>query len=148
MFRTSLVYFLAAAAWAQTNKPVPGYELSSGTGTLKSGVGIRYRTMATPDDSSLNLIATGINVGDDGFHRFVIDKTTGSYFGYDLVVSLPDANNRYQAVFQPLTGVDRMVAHISENPSLKPMMLPKYPPPQMVREGDVIALDLMVSPDG
>ena len=144
MFRTSLLYFLAAAALAQTN----GHQISSGTGTLKSGVTIRYKSVATPDGTSLNLIATGISMSDNGLHRFVIDKTTASYFGYDLVIGPADSNNRYQAAFQPLTGVDDLVAHLSENPSLKAKMLPKYPAPQMVREGDLIALDLMVSEDG
>jgi hypothetical protein len=147
---------LAAAALAQTNnqapadsaKVAPGIEISSGTGTLKSGVGIRYKTVATPDGAFLNLIAEGISVSYDAVHRFVIDKTTASYFGYDLVIDPADANNLYRAVFQPLTGVDDLVAHLSGNPSLKPMMLPRYPAPQMVREGDVIALDVMVSPDG
>ncbi len=149
MFRTSFVLFWAAAALAQTNSRIPGQEISNGTGTLRSGVRIRYRSVATPDDSSINLIATGIKVSEDGFHRFVIDKTTASYFGYDLVIGPPDSNTkRYQAVFQPLTGVEEIVANLSENPSLKPMTLPKYPAPQMVREGDIIALDLMVSADG
>lgn len=147
MFRTSLLYF-AAAALALANDQVPGQEISGGSGTLKSGVTIRYRSVATPDESGLNLIVTGITVSESVVHRFVVDKATGTYFGYDLAIGPPDANNRYQAVFQPLTEVDRMTLHLSGNPSLKPMMLPKYPAPQMVGEGDLIALDLMVSPDG
>jgi len=148
MFRTSIVFFLATAALAQTNRVAPGYEFSSGAGMLKSGVRIRYKSVATPDESSLNLVATGITMSDDILHRFLIDKTTSTYFGYDLMVGPADATNRYQATFQPLTGTEEMVMGISGNPSLKPMMLPKYPPPQMVREGDLISLDLMVSADG
>ena len=56
MFRTSWVCFLAAAALAQTNnqapadsaKVAPGIEISSGTGTLKSGVGSATRQWRHP----------------------------------------------------------------------------------------------------
>ncbi len=151
MRRISLVCFLAAASWAQPNgwvtSNLPGFKINSGTSTLKSGVRIRYTSVATPDGSSVNLIATGSSMSDDVFHRFLIDKTTASYFGYDLVLGPGDANGRYQAAFQPLTGDEKMLSHIADVP-LKPMMLPKYPPPQTVREGDLIALDVMVSADG
>jgi hypothetical protein len=68
----------------------------------------------------------------------MVDRSSGVYFGYDLVIADRGDGNGYLATFQPLSAIS----------SFKPSPLPKYPAPQVVRDGDIIELDLMVSPDG
>ena len=107
MHKTSLLLFVAASALAQaqvnsTAGPaldVPGHEISSGSGALPSGVRVHYKSVATPDDRNVNLIATGIAMAPNGLHRFLIDKTTQSYFGYDLVIGPQGADRRYWPPF-------------------------------------------------
>jgi len=139
MFKTSLFFVFIAVALAQSDSldgmPGSGRQLMSGTAVSNSGLGIRYRTFLNPADASLVSFGGGVISGPNAFHRYMADKG-GAYFGYDLVIALGDSANSYVATFQPLS-VGRRVTP-----------LPQYPAPQVVREGDIIELDLMVSPDG
>jgi hypothetical protein len=79
----------------------------------------------------------------------MIDRDSRSYFGYDLAIGAGDAANGYVATFQPLSlTVDSLPKGLTAGRSLKPLPLPRFPAPQVVRDGDVIELDLMASPDG
>ena len=145
MIRTSLLLMFAAAALAQTDRLAnlgSGREVISGGGILGSGLGIRYRTVLTPANASLGSFGEGgIAVGADALHRSMVDRSRGTYFGYDLTIAASGNGNSYLATFQPLS--DGFSAG-----TLRPLPLPKYPAPQVVRDGDIIELDLMVSPDG
>ena len=112
----------------------------SGTGTLKSGVFIRFRSLLTPANSPEQLGEGGISTGADTIHRIMIDRSRRAYFGYDLAIASAGASGDYIATFRTLSQPGE--------PSLKPLAPPKLPAPQTVRDGDIIALDLMVSPDG
>jgi hypothetical protein len=74
----------------------------------------------------------------------MIDRNSGSYFGYDVTVGTPDATGAYLVTFKPLTHVEQ----IDDAANLRLEVLPKYPAPQMVHDGETIELDLMASPDG
>jgi hypothetical protein len=143
MFRISLLCVFSVAALAQ---PPAGQQIMNGSGTLKSGVTIRFKTMAVPagiDWSSLG--EGGISTDANSIHRDMIDKRSGTYFGYDLTIASGDAVNGYVATFQPLSStglVSRGGAILTRAPE------PRFPPPQVLHDGDVIELDLMVSPDG
>jgi len=145
MLRTSLLLVLATAALAQTDRLANlgcGREVISGAGSLGSGLGIRYRTVLTPADASLGSFGEGgIAVGPNAFRRSMLDRSSGRSFGYDLTIAASGNGNSYVATFQPLSDK-------SSGGTLRPLPLPKYPAPQVVRDGDIIELDLMVSPDG
>jgi hypothetical protein len=100
---------------------------------LKSGVTIYFATYAVPGGKWASRYGEGgISGGVEAIHRDMKDPASGLHFGYELAFT-GDAVNGYQAVFRPLSGA---------GPG------PKLPPPQAVRDGDTIAFDIMVSPDG
>jgi hypothetical protein len=139
MIKTSLLLAFAMAALGQTDDPddLGPRRIMSGSGTMKSGMTIQYTAYAIPGGKwSGAWGAGGIEVRADKIHRSMIESTTGAYFGYDLTFK-GDRTSGYQAVFGPLSTAGG-----------RKLMQPKYPPPQPVRDGDTIALDLMVSPDG
>ncbi|MBZ5582563.1 MAG: hypothetical protein LAQ30_10240 [Acidobacteriia bacterium] len=146
MFKISVLCLFAAAAAAQQ----PGRQIMAGSATLKSGVFIRYRailasTGASPDDFGRGLGEGGIVGGAaDGIRREMVDRSTGSYFGYDLAIGPGDEKNGYLVTFRPLPEIQRR----GQGTALKLLPIPKYPPPMIVHDGDTIALDLMASPDG
>jgi hypothetical protein len=110
----------------------------SGSGTLPSGITMQFATYAIPGGKwGESFGSGGIKVGTEAIHRWGIESTSGAYFGYDLAL-IGDATNGYQAVFRPLSNV-------GDRRRVTPA---KYPPPQPVRDGETIALNLMVSPDG
>jgi hypothetical protein len=144
MFRISLLCLFSVAALAQ---PPAGRQIMSGSGTVSSGVTIRYKTMAVPagiDWSGLG--EGGISIDANSIHRDMIDKRSGTYFGYDLVIGSGDAVNGYVATFQPLSSSAGMVSRGGAILTRAPE--PKFPPPQVLHDGDLIVLDLMVSLDG
>jgi hypothetical protein len=149
MFRISLVCAFAAIAFAQPVSPLENIEgrmIMGGSASLASGVAIRFKSVLSPGNANLGSFGEGgISDGTVRIHRFMIDRAAKTYFGYDLGLT-PDASGSYLATFEPLSkgeGVSGL-----EGDGLRPLPLAKYPAPQSVRDGDIIALDLMVSPDG
>jgi hypothetical protein len=77
-------------------------------------------------------------------HRYMIDKDTKSYFGYDVLIGSTDSAGAFLVTFQPLTGAESVKALTG----LRPAPPPQFPAPQSIRNGEAIELDLMVSADG
>jgi hypothetical protein len=148
MFRISLLCLFATAALAQT--PSAGVLIMSGNGTLSSGAAFEFKTMVESSTKLSNSYPGGLKIDGNTVHRFLCDLSTRSYFGYDLVVESGNATTGYKVFFQPLSMIDivKVMGRPASAAPLSPMPLPKYPAPQLVNEGDTIALDLMVSPDG
>ena len=149
MLRTSLLCALTAVALAQTNIPArfgPGFpatgqQIMSGTVTLASGVMVRFKSVLTPASASTGSWGEGgISGRGNTVHRDMVDSSSKSYFGYALTIGPGGGADSLVATFGPLGD--------NLGNSLKPMALPKYPPPQVVHDGDIIELDLMASPDG
>jgi hypothetical protein len=147
MFKTSLFFVLVGAAMAQTAAPVSQSNVMAGRATLTSGAVFAFRSVLRPASHA----PTGLGVGGiftdlngNTVHRYMIDESNGSYFGYDVVIGTPDATGAYLVTFQPLSHMER----IDGAADLRLVVLPKYPPPQMMHDGESIELDLMVSPDG
>jgi hypothetical protein len=146
MRRTSLLFLFAVAATAQSS-PAPEHIVMSGTATLRSGAIVVFRSILRPAGGSTAGLGEGGIFSDPAgntVHRYMIDRSSRSYFGYDAVIGVPDAAGAYLVTFQPLSHVER----IDDARNLSPMVLPKYPAPQMMHDGETIELDLMVSPDG
>jgi hypothetical protein len=145
MFKTSFVLAFAAVAMAQN--PASDRQIMAGSGHLKSGPVLAFRSMLTPAGAPpKGLGGGGIWTDANTMHRYMIDRNSRLYFGYDLVLGARDATGGYLATFQPLSQTDHLGSE--EIAGMKLMMLPKYPAPQTVHDEDTIAVDLMVSPDG
>ena len=152
MFRTSVLCLFTAVVLAQQ----PGRQLMAGAVSLKSGVTLRYKSVlasngASPYKIGLGLGEGGIAVsGNNRITRTMIDSRSQSYFGYDMAIGAGDDVTGYLVTFEPPTRVDPVLKHERTVPpnSLKPMPLPIYPAPIIVHDGDTVAIDLMVSPDG
>lgn len=147
MFRISLLALLAAAAFAQTADQAATAEktVMSGRAGVGSGGVFAFRSVLHPaSGSAAGLGAGGIWSSGNTVHRYMIDESTKSCFGYDVVVGTPDAAGSYSVAFQPLSQCQRSW----ESENLKLIVLPKYPAPKTMHDGEQIELDLMESPDG
>jgi hypothetical protein len=122
--------------------------IMSGSGTLESGITVRFTTVAEPPMKGDPVFPGGIIVRRDRIHRYMCDNATGQYFGYDLLVSPEGASKRFRVNIERLSleaGQLRLGSHVA---ATTPILLPRYPPPQVVEPGDTIVLDLLASPDG
>jgi hypothetical protein len=131
-----LVCALAGISHAQTT-------LMNGMVVLSNGVLVKFRTVAEPplnSSQSLKIKLMGITKELDRVHRSMVDDTSKSYFGYDLMAAPTDANH-YLVTILPLEPTKELAG-------LTPGSLPRIPAPQLVQEGDTIVLDLLVSADG
>ena len=147
MTKTS-VFLFAAASLALAGSPAePGPTLiMSGSGSLQSGAKIKFASYAVPGGKGASGYGEGgISDGANAIHRFMKEPANGVYFGYDLELT-GNTVNGFWAVFRPLyeTGGN----FVSINGERVRAAALKLPPPQPVRDGDTIALDIMVSPDG
>jgi hypothetical protein len=97
-------------------------------------------------DSQILLLGSGMHNGHDRIRRFVVDKASGTYFGYDLLVQ-PLAG-KIRVSIEPLSTGPEGEHWIPRDMVLRPAPLPKYPPAQVLEPGDSLAIDLLVSPDG
>jgi len=138
--KTSILFLLASAALAQ-----PGFFMSGG-GDLKSGIVVHFRTMIEPPVKVADMkafaggLSGGVSDGDDAVRRYMWDDSI--YFGYDIAVTRVAGS--YSVTFLPSTiSPQRMLGK-----ALTPAPQPKFPAPQLVQDGDTIALDLFISPDG
>ncbi len=138
MIRISLLVLFPTVLFAQNAR-----EVISGSIGMKSAW-VRYKSILTwtgaPPAGSTGG-GGGISGGTtDTVHRSVLDTTSGSWFGYDLRIVPDGPANQYIATFGPPTGSG------NKGESLRSPM--KFPPPEVVHDGDTIELELMVSPDG
>lgn len=148
MYRISFACVFAAIAFAQPTAPLAGIEgrtVISGGATLSPGLAIRYRSVLSPGNAELGSFGAGgiggVPGGQERIARFMEDRTAKTYFGYELGLT-PNGSGSYQATIGPLTS------SAGATDGFKPVSLPKYPPPLTLRDGDVVALDLMVSANG
>ncbi|HTP89751.1 MAG TPA: hypothetical protein VMJ34_22545 [Bryobacteraceae bacterium] len=89
------------------------------------------------------------------FHHYVVNDSRVAYFGYDVKMEQVPGTSKIRVLIEPLSltaeKLNEMSARSADKPDfsrLRVLVLPKYPPPQIIEAGDTIALDLLVSPDG
>lgn len=154
MIKTSWLIFLAAAV-AQAQVEV-SHEMANGSGVLVSGVKVTCRTalILPPNNPPYRVyflpLGSGFGVSGDTMRHVLYDRSTQSYFGYDMGVKFTPGSSSLQVSFGPPTVsamLDTLKAIAGDLP-LIPATVPNYPPPQTIHPGDTIALDLMVSSDG
>ena len=76
--------------------------------------------------------------------RVMFDPHDGVWFGYDIAVA-GDSADGFLLTFGPPSATAPKGAGGNTG---KVMTLQKYPAPQTIRDGDIVAIDLMVSADG
>jgi hypothetical protein len=118
--------------------------IMSGSGTISSGIKVRYTTVAVPPKNHPDMVgfgSGGILVANDVVHRYMVDNINRKYFGYDLSAERTSTPGQYHVTIGPLS---RSPKHAE----LSPVLLPRYPGPQTVREGETIEIDLLIRADG
>jgi hypothetical protein len=145
---TLAVFTLAAGAQVQTSR-----ELQHGVGVLDSGVTLNYKTMLEPAEgnSTANGLGGGVfHASGSTMQHCLYDRVAAYYFGYAMTVLPGPTPATRKVVFAPvdLAAIRDSLRAVAGDLPLNPAPLPKYPPPQTVRSGDSIAMDLMTSPDG
>jgi hypothetical protein len=141
--RISLLLVCVLAALAQPPEQV----VMSGSADLRSGGVLDFRSVLRPPGISMKGLGAGGILSDSKrniVHRYMIDRDTKSYFGYDVLIGPDSGAGDFLVTFQPLTGTEGQ----KDLAGLKPAPPPRFPAPQSMRDGEAIELDLMVSPDG
>src|SRR5258708_6396823 len=143
MRKTSLLLFMSTlAVMAQNPAPSrPGLLMSfdfTGANQIQMLIG----AVAKPPGGNLHeLISMGgiasVNSGE-GASRFVVDETHHQFFGYDISAETTSVAGEYRVTIAPLTWTPA-----KEQGQLTPVLLPKYPEPQIIIENDTIELDLL-----
>ena len=148
MRRISAGVFLIVCAAASSAADRPG-QLSAGFAYRNGEALVRYAMTVEPPlkNSQILLLGSGMHTTHDRMHRFVVDKASGTYFGYDLTVAPMDGKS-FRVTIEPLSIGPEGEHWIPKDMVLRPAPLPKYPPPQVMQAGDTLALDLLISPDG
>ncbi len=127
----------------------PGKIVSHGM-TFENGVTVHIDVVAeppVPQNSSIQ--GTGINYSEGKLHRYIWKDHEKIYFGYDLTAE-PSPDGTIRVTIDPLSlSVDELdkLAGAKMFSSFRPV-IPRCPYPQIVKDGDTIAFDILVSPDG
>lgn len=151
MRKTSRVVLVAAAALCGAAF-AENQNLESGSATYGPGIKVQYVTVAEPRSAVHKDFSGGFGFDGNLLHRWMLDQSAKSYFGYDLLVEPIAGTTRCRVSILPLSvGLEKINSHerrVLIDASWKPLQLPSYPPPQIVEPGETIALDLLASPDG
>jgi hypothetical protein len=153
MRRISLILLLLCAATLSAADRRPG-SLLVFDGVFND-VGIVLHTDMVSEPPGYRESPSGYTIDHEGvFHHYVVNDSLLVYFGYDLTMKPVPGTSKIRVLIEPLsltvqklnqsqTGQDKL-----DFARLRFLVLPKYPPPQIIESGDTIALDLLVSPDG
>jgi hypothetical protein len=87
----------------------------------------------------------GIVVYAEVFHRYMADMESRQLFGYDIRVEPGGGANMLRVTFSPLT-LTAAKLKLKEPATWTMLPSPKFPLPQLVADGDRLALDLLVNP--
>jgi hypothetical protein len=81
-------------------------------------------------------------------HRYIVDHVNHQYFGYDVTVLRIRGSRQYRVTIEPLslTADDLRLSAAEHNIAFTAVRLVSCPPPQILNEGDTLALDLLVNP--
>jgi len=77
-------------------------------------------------------------------HRIFLDREHAVYFGYDLEVEPVPGTDQFTLTIKPLS--EPPVSSAVRRPQdLTARSLPKYPQPQVIHDGDTLAVDVLVN---
>lgn len=117
---------------------------------------VEFRTF-TSANRAASIMAT-LHVEDDGrFHRILLDRERGLYYGYDAQMKKDPAQPRYTLSIGPLqASVDQRfrdeewpaLCHDCAPPHAIATATQRFPPPQTMSEGDTLSIDLLADETG
>lgn len=142
MLRISLLFVCGLACLAQTQDR-PGTFMSGSASMSRNGTGYHFHYVTTVEPPPAHIsdlkLHGGVTVDGTVVHRMMTDELHHQYFGYDITAVPGPGSAQYTVTIAPLTV---------QSTTLSPVLLPKYPPPTVMNDGDTMALDLLVSADG
>ena len=127
-----------------------GAQVLMGGTASRDGLRFSYETRVEPELPGRRLTGVGsggVIVGDGThfYHRYLSDKATKRYFGYDLAIEALQGD-RYRVTLKPLSLTAEKLGLQPPN-DWTAIPLPAMPAPQVLRRADTIALELFVHPD-
>ncbi len=129
----------------------PGQAVSvtimTASATNNKKVHLQFETRLEPsgDPSQTRSLGGGVLVTDTVFHRFLSDRNSKTYYGYDISVEAIDKDSNLRVTILPLSiGPERLKFPAPE--AWTALTPPRYPEPQMARLGDTMAFDLFINP--
>jgi len=148
------VFLVAALSTAQPKADRQGTSFVSNSMGFSSGVTAKATIAVEPpaplsvfENKSFSISTTT----GDTYHRWIVDDSKRGYFGYDINAEPVQNSDRIRVTIGPLTLTTDQLDAGSETKRLSAfqfLVLPRYPPPLIVENGDTIALDLLVRADG
>jgi hypothetical protein len=146
------VILMVAAAWIAQAQVKPGREIGSGVVTLNSGVTFRHETVVEPPKSYAGFQTAGSASGFSGnsWDHALYERNSQSYFGYEMTVLPGDDPSTRRVLFGPVNfaRLERPLRAVAGDLQLNAAPPPRFPAPQVVHNGDTIAMDVAVSTDG
>jgi hypothetical protein len=151
---TSLLNVLLLATIGAVNDAEAPGQIMAHKIDFINGITVHISTVVDPSTERAAFwprVAGGIQLDKKAIrcHRLLYDRTKKLYFGYDLEVQPIERGERVRVTFKPL-GLT--IAEIFSSPwkldsGFQSVVIPKYPAPQIIDNGDGIALELLVSTD-
>ena len=121
----------------------PG-KIMGGSASRDDRVSFTFETRLEPPSAEMiRHIAGGVVADKKAFHRYITLEQSKKLLGYDLDIEPLKTENTFRVSFGP-PSIDSL--RLKEPASWTLAPLPRYPPPQTVRGGDTIVVDLMVNP--
>lgn len=141
----AIALFLTLATLAQAQNPPDRAPLGSGS-VSNQDFTVTYQSFIEPSSgNSFPNIGGGVSASDEkGLLRYLNDDVNKRFTGYRLIVD-PAPNG---AIKLTLAALNFSAAQLGlRGPGWTSLPLPKYPAPQIIRQGQVVAIDLMVNPN-
>lgn len=131
---------------------------------FKSGLTVFFTSETEPPGSGNKSPGGSVQITAEGntIHRVFVDSANGIYFGYDLEVTPLAEPGQFRLTVKPLTaqpgrpaparrtarGSSAGGGQAAPAPAapLTRVALPNYPAPQLLQDGDTLALDVLVNP--
>jgi hypothetical protein len=154
--RFGIAVILSALALAQSPSPLTNLRPLNPPGHI----GVQWNLRAIPPSSALarNFIASyrprEMNNGRAFYSRILINRAARTYLGYELILELQQQPGDYLLTFgrlgiTPLDVAATYVPRLPQNPPDGPftmLLIPALPEPQLVHEGQTVAIDLFTDP--
>ncbi len=155
--RLIIAVILSGITLAQSPPPLTNLPpLSNPQGRIAAQASLR----AIPPSSALarSFIASyrprELNSGRAFYSRILIDRAAHTYFGYELILEPQQQAGAYLLTFgklgiTPLDVAATYAPRLPQNPPAEPftmLPIPALPEPQLVREGQAVAIDLLTDP--
>lgn len=146
-----LVFSSRATAQADFNETIiVDLKNNAGAVSFKPQMSSVQANAETPALSVVNLKQQVIS-SENGFQRILIDEANRVLFGYDLKVGRNQTDSRFEVTFEPLRDTalsvlnEKFIKTSNSNRPFRLLTLHPVSAPQMLADGETVALDLLVN---